>query len=124
MNNKSPIDFFKMLVTLDNIVDQTNLYANEFFENHSAIPPRSRLHSWKKIFLSVSEFLKVLALIVVMGVVRLPRMEDHWAQKWPFESHSFSKIMTRDCFSLILKFFHVNDSSKYVKRGEVGHDPL
>ena len=127
MSNKSPIDFFKMLVTLDildNIVDQTNVYANQFFEKHSAIPPRSRLHSWKKKILSVSELLKFLALIVVMGVVRLPRMEDHWVQKWPFGSHSFGKIMTRDRFSLILKFFHVNDSSKYVKRGEVGHDPL
>ena len=58
MSNKSLIDFLKMLVTLDifdNIVDQTNVYVNQFFEKHSAIPPRSRLHSWKENFFSVSE---------------------------------------------------------------------
>ena len=49
MSNKSPIDFFKMLVTLDildNIVDQTNLYA--IFHSHliriSSTPPRAQLH--------------------------------------------------------------------------------
>ena len=71
MSNKSLIDFFKLLVTmdiLDNIVDQTNLYGNQFFEKHSAILPSSRLHSWKQK-LSISELLKFLALIVVMGVV-------------------------------------------------------
>ena len=53
MSNKSLIDFFKLLVTmdvLDNIVEQTNLYGNPFFEKHSAILPSSRLHSWKKKF--------------------------------------------------------------------------
>ncbi len=30
--------------------------------------------------------------------------------------------MTRDRFSLLFKFFHVNDST--IKRGGLGHDPL
>ena len=32
--------------------------------------------------------------------------------------------MKRDRFSLILRFLHLNDSSLYKKKGEVGHDPL
>ena len=32
--------------------------------------------------------------------------------------------MKRDRFSLLLRFLHLNDSSKYKKKGEPGHDPL
>ena len=32
--------------------------------------------------------------------------------------------MSRDQFSLVLRFLHLNDSSKYKKKGEPGHDPL
>ena len=32
--------------------------------------------------------------------------------------------MKRDRFTLILRFLHLNDSSCYKKKGEVGHDPL
>ena len=35
-----------------------------------------------------------------------------------------SQVMKRDRFSLILRFLHLNDSSLYKKKGEVGHDPL
>lgn len=32
--------------------------------------------------------------------------------------------MTRDRFSLLMKFLHLNDNSQYKKKGEPGHDPL
>ena len=34
------------------------------------------------------------------------------------------KIIKRDRFSLLLKFLHLNDNSKYVKKSQEGHDPL
>ena len=34
------------------------------------------------------------------------------------------QIIKRDRFSLLLKFLHLNDNSKYVKKGQEGHDPL
>ena len=41
------------------------------------------------------------------------------------ELHIFcSQIMSRDRFTLILHFLHLNDSSQYRKKGEPGHDPL
>ena len=32
--------------------------------------------------------------------------------------------MSQDCFSVILKFFHLNDSSKLIPKGSPGYDPL
>ena len=105
-------------------MEQSNLYAEQFFSKQSIIEPRSRLHSWKKKLLTVPEFLRFFALVIILGIARFPKMEDHWAKKWPFGSHIFRSIMPRDRFSMILKFFHLNDNSKYIRRGETGFDPL
>ena len=35
-----------------------------------------------------------------------------------------SSILKRDRFSLILRFLHLNDSTKYIPKGQPGHDPL
>ena len=47
MSNKNPIDFFELLFTQDigdNIVAQTNLYADEYLqEKENDLPPKSRL---------------------------------------------------------------------------------
>ena len=32
--------------------------------------------------------------------------------------------MKRDRFSLLMKFLHLNDSEKYIRKGQPGHDPL
>ena len=71
-----------------------------------------------------AEFLKFFALIIVIGINRFPKMEDHWSTKWPFGRQSFSRIMSRDRFSVILRFFHVNDSAGYIPKGQPGYDAL
>ena len=37
---------------------------------------------------------------------------------------TFSSILKWDRFSLLLRFLHLNDSSKYIPKGQAGHDPL
>ena len=32
--------------------------------------------------------------------------------------------MSRDWFSLLLRFLHLNDSTKYIPKGQPGYDPL
>ena len=59
-----------------------------------------------------------------MGFVVLPQIEDAWSTKWPFAMTTFSSIMKRDRFSLILRFLHLNDSANYIAKGQPGHDPL
>ncbi len=57
------------------------------------------------------------------GTCGLP-VEDAWVTSWPFATSTFSSILSRDRFSLILRFLHLNDSSKYTPKGQPGHDPL
>ncbi len=51
MSYKNPIDFFRLMIPdtiLEEIVRQTNLYAEQFFENNN-IRPRSKAQMWDSI---------------------------------------------------------------------------
>ena len=92
--NATPLDFFKMLLTddiLDMIVTQTNLYASEFISTHS-LTPQSRVHGSSREPFTPDEMRKFLALIIVMGLVNLPTLEDHWVTTWPYSSQACSKV--------------------------------
>jgi len=53
--------------------------------------------------------LKFLAIVIVMGFVVLPQIEDAWSTKWPFAMPTFSSILKQDQLSLLLHFLHLND---------------
>ena len=126
MSNKSPLDFFKLLITdamLQQVVDQTILFAQQHIESQE-LPPRSRVHQWNSAPHTISELRKFLALLIAMGIVSYPKVEDAWMTTWPFASSSFSGIMSRDRFSLVMRFLHINDSTQYIPKGQPGYDPL
>ena len=128
MSNKNPIDFFELLFTQDigdNIVAQTNLYADQYLqEKENDLPPKSRLRFWRKKLHTITEFMQFLSVMIVMGIINFPKIEDHWVTTWPYCNDTCSRIMTRDRFSLIMKFLHVNDNKKIIKKGNPGYDPI
>lgn len=126
MTNKTPVDFFRLLLTdqmLEQIVQQTNLYAQQFLDS-STLPPRSRANLWEKKQHNLAELRKFLALVIVMGIIHFPSVEDYWVTSWPFSNNTFSDVLKRDRFTLLLRFFHLNDNSQYIPKGQPGHDPL
>ena len=61
MSDKPPLEFFKLMVTddiLQTIVEQTNLYANQFTASHD-LAPRSRVHGWKKVTHDLNDLKKL-----------------------------------------------------------------
>ena len=72
----------------------------------------------------MAELKRFLALVVLMGLINFPSIEDRWVTSWPFVTFAFSSVMSRDRFSLLLRFLHLNDSTKYIPKGEPGYDPL
>ena len=92
-SHATPLELFKILMTesiLDKIVEQTNLYTNQFSSGHN-LPPWSRVHSWSKQQFTREEFHKFLSLVIVMGLVNLPTLEHHWSTMWPYSSLACSK---------------------------------
>ena len=94
MTDKSPLDFFKLLVNdamLDHIVEQTNLYAQQYIDA-TTLPPHSRVHGWNKEVNDRDELKKFLAMIITMGLINYPHVEDYWATSWPYATPTFSKV--------------------------------
>ena len=91
----TPLDVFKMLLTddiLDQIVTQTNLYADQYISSHPDLPKGSRVHGWSREPFTRQELQKFISLIIVMGLVNLPTLEDHWMTTWPYSSQTCSKV--------------------------------
>ena len=126
MTNKSAIDFLPLLLTddlLHTIVEQTNLFADQFIGAHE-LARQLRVHQSHRSPHDVEELRKFLVMVIIMGLLSYPSIEDTWVISWPFATTTFSSIISQDRFSLILKFLHLNDSTKYIPKGRPGHDPL
>ena len=92
----TPLDFFQLMVTdvmLDDIVAQTRLYASQFIDSHT-INPRSCVQQWPGQEFDRDEMKKFLALIIIMGLVNLPQLEDQWVTSWPYSNETCSKVYT------------------------------
>lgn len=94
VEGESPLDFFSLLLTDDmlmHIVMQTNLSAQQFIESHE-LSPHSRVRRWSKGVHNINELRQFLAIIIIMGLVRYPQIEHHWATQWPYSNTHFSSV--------------------------------
>ena len=94
MGDSSPLHFFQLLVTdemLDGVVGQIQLYVTQYIDAHT-INPRSHIQQWSRQQFNRDELKKFMALIIIMGLVNLPLMEDHWVTSWPYSSHTCSRV--------------------------------
>lgn len=54
------------------------------------------------------EFLGFLAIILNMGIIRAPEIEDYWKTSWVSQIPFFARVMPRDRFELIFWLLHVS----------------
>ena len=103
MTDKSPVEFFQLLLPddlLQVVVDQTNLFARQYIDT-TELSRFSRVREWEKRPHNLAELKKFLVIILAMGFVELPQIEDAWSTKWPFATTTFSSILKRDRFHLL-----------------------
>ena len=120
MASARPIEYVKMFFTMhfmNAIATQTNLYAQQWVDSHAnflRVHTRSRVHQWIKLGgTSADELYAFLAIIVNMGLNRKPNIEAYWessrsSQKMPW----FPEHMSRDRFTILLKFLHFADNAR------------
>ena len=105
MTGASPLQFFQQMVTtemLEQIVEQTNLYAQQYMESTNLLP-HSRTHGWSRATFDTAELKKFLAMTITMGLVSYPKLEDYWLTSWPYATSAFSKVCV--CLSLVFHFY-------------------
>ena len=123
------MDYYRLFITdgiLCNILEETNRYGEQYVQSHQEhldSHPRARPHNFLKRQFTMSELLRLIVLIITMGIVDLPSLQDYWSTSWPFSSH-FSSLLSRDRFLLFLKFLHLADNTKQAAKGQPGYDKL
>ncbi|KAK7893501.1 hypothetical protein WMY93_022653 [Mugilogobius chulae] len=112
MDSDKPVDFVELFLTdefIDNIVKQTNLYAQQSIEAAQRHSVHSRTQAWKPV--TVPEMKKFLGLIFLTGIVKKPELEMYWSTDEVLSTPYYSKVMSRNRFQIILRFLHFNDNN-------------
>ena len=111
VSDNNPVDFFRMLLTdecLQQVCDETNRYAEHIFLSNAGAT-HSRIFDWK--ILTPEELLVFLGLVLHMGHISLPRIEDYWKKKDPlFANAIFSTFMGRNRFMVIMRCLHFSNN--------------
>jgi len=100
------VEFVNLFLTDDVLtlfVTETNRFAEQFISN-SRLKPKATAHSWHAT--DQAEMKKFLGLLLLMGVVKEPRVEDFWSTDPATAMQAFNNTMIRDMFELLLKFWH------------------
>jgi hypothetical protein len=119
-----PVDYFHAFFPEDafkRIAEETNRYADQFFDTPVEFSPPSRFHAWSDT--SVDEIKAFVALQIAMGLWNKPAISDYWNSYW-LTTINFGDVMTRNRFELLQTFLHFINTANQVPRDEEGYNPL
>lgn len=106
-HDKEPYDFFTIFLTpevLANIVNQTNIYAEQ--QKKKTKFTKSRFHKW--VNTNEDEIKKFMGIILWMGLARFPDMSDYWSK------NEIKSKLSRNRFELLLRSLHFSDNDANV----------
>jgi len=94
---------------LELIREETNKYADQFFERFPEKRNTLLYSSWQAC--SKNKIKAYLALVIHMGLSRYPKIEYHWS-KSPLYNCAFCKnVMSKKEFLLLHRFLHYADNN-------------
>lgn len=102
---ETPIDFFRLIANqnfFSHVIDETNIYGQSLLSKSTA--RKARIKSWKP--LCQVEFEKFLALLYMMGQIKVPEISQYWKKSAIYNFPTFSSVMPRDRFQIILRALH------------------
>ncbi|XP_057308123.1 uncharacterized protein LOC130646009 [Hydractinia symbiolongicarpus] len=116
---KQPIDFMYLFMTkdlIDTMVMENNMCAEAEINKLRPLRRSSHLHQWKEV--SSQEMRCFIAVMLHMGFLNMPTIEHYWSQDIFYNSSSSSRVMSRNRFQLILRFWHFSDNANSIGRLE------
>ncbi|KAJ1115068.1 hypothetical protein NDU88_003296 [Pleurodeles waltl] len=124
--NFLPVNFFELFmddIFLEEIVEQTNLYAEQFLRDKAArLRPHSRASRW--IPTNLKELKKFLGLTFLMGLIRKPSLSSYWSTSPLMATAIFPAIMSRNQYELLLRMLHFVDNALALPRDHLDSDRL
>lgn len=118
--NSSPAQLFCRYFTdevWELLVEETNRYANANSSDARHARP------WYDT--TVPEMKAFVGMLIIMGIVQLPRLELYWTTSHPLiATPGIASVMPRVRFEQLFRFLHLNDSNNQIPSGNPGHDKL
>ena len=90
------------------LVEETNRYASQFFEDHPDQSSTNYFKDW--VPCNQSRIKAYLGLIIHMGLSQFPRLEYHWSKTSLYSCNLCPNVMTKKEFFLIHRFLHFADN--------------
>lgn len=113
MTNKSPAEFYALLVTddvLNEIVKNTNNFAIAKILNSQEATKCARIRNWAPT--NLVEIKKFFGLVVFMGIVRLPKISDYWSKDEIMGQNLPRTVMSRNRFEILLQMLHFSEQDE------------
>ena len=107
----SPLAIFETFVTdelVDSIVEQTNLFAEQYCETH-ILKPRSRVRKWRPV--NRNDIRLYIAFALYRGIVWKPTYAMYFSTDPLFDTPILRKVMSYDRFCMVDKFIHFVDNT-------------
>ncbi|KAM9305474.1 piggyBac transposable element-derived protein 4-like [Gastrophryne carolinensis] len=124
--NFLPINYFQLFLDdeyLQKVVEQTNLYAVQYFLEQQKKPGGGNMSSeWTPT--NLSEMRRFWGLTLHMGIAQKPSIEAYWSPKSPQTRDIFLAMMSASRFQLLQKFLHYNDNTLAVQPDHPQFDDL
>lgn len=109
-DHNDPYELFRLFVTdelVNNIVEQTNCYAQEFL-SFRPLRQYSRFNSWKPS--DYNEIFVLLAIYILLGLIWKPEVEKYFTKKTLFSTPGFVNLISHNRIKLLNRFLHFNNS--------------
>ena len=101
----------------DLLVTETNRYASQASSTSAHARP------WHDT--TVVEMMAFIGIMIIMGIVQLPRLEMYWQQSHPLlTTPGVSSIMSLVRFEQLFRFLHLANIDIQVPAGQPGYDRL
>jgi len=119
--------FFEQFFTeelLQHLTDETNSYADEFFqENNDKLGPSSDFKRWAEDGVTPAKMRAFLALTFNFGIVKKDLLKNYWSTDDVLLTPFPRTVMSRVEFYNIMSFLHCCNNLDYVPKGQPGYDP-
>ena len=86
------------------IINETNRYAQQFFEDSPNLATNTYYRVWVPCYSSK------ITLIIHMGLSQFPRLEYHWFKSILYNCTLCPSIMSKQEFFLLHRFLHFSDN--------------
>lgn len=112
LSSAGPSNFYSLMVPeaiFERITKETNIYANQVISKNT-MKRASRMTKWTDT--NKSKLKNFFGLVIYMGLVKLPKLSDYWANDDMFGQLYAKKIMSRNRFELILRMLHFSNNTQ------------